>query len=70
MQFVSSNDFQLEWPRSSGIVRAFPEVDRAQWFTVAAARRKFVSGQVGILDSLVEVLRRSGVLIRENPDRG
>jgi predicted NUDIX family NTP pyrophosphohydrolase len=34
-----SNTFELEWPPRSGRLRDFPEVDRAAWFTTAAARR-------------------------------
>ncbi len=50
--FVASNEFELEWPRGSGVVRRFPEIDRAQWFPLAQARTKVVSGQVPILDAL------------------
>ena len=31
----------------------FPEIDRAAWFDLAAARPKFVSGQAELLDRLV-----------------
>ena len=31
---ASSNTFQLEWPRGSGKVREFPEVDRVEWVGV------------------------------------
>lgn len=48
----SSNEFTLEWPRGSGTVRSFPEIDRAGWFDLATARRKLVRGQVDFLDRL------------------
>ncbi len=35
---LRSNTFDLEWPRGSGRVASFPEVDRAEWFTVPVAR--------------------------------
>ena len=35
--------------------REFPEVDRAAWFDLPAARRKLLSGQVGFLDRLEEL---------------
>lgn len=60
LRFVGSNEFELEWPRGSGIIRSFPEIDRAEWFTLAEARSKVVGGQVPILDALAAVLGGSG----------
>ena len=37
---VRSNTFQMEWPPRSGKTREFPEIDRAAFFTVEAAREK------------------------------
>ncbi|BBY06144.1 NUDIX domain-containing protein [Mycobacterium noviomagense] len=48
-----SNTFQLEWPRGSGVVREFPEVDRVGWFPVAHARNKLLKGQRPFLDRLM-----------------
>lgn len=56
VEFVASNEFELEWPRGSGRVRSFPEIDRAQWFGVDEARTKVVKGQVAVLDALVAQL--------------
>ena len=30
----TSNTFELEWPPRSGRVQTYPEVDRAEWFTI------------------------------------
>jgi predicted NUDIX family NTP pyrophosphohydrolase len=49
---VCSNTFTLEWPPRSGHQQAFPEVDRAAWFTLTAAREKISKGQVGFLEEL------------------
>lgn len=49
---ASSNTFQLEWPRGSGKVREFPEVDRLEWVTVGLARTRLLKGQVPFLDRL------------------
>jgi predicted NUDIX family NTP pyrophosphohydrolase len=57
VRYVASNEFTLEWPRYSGIVRNFPEIDRAEWFPLAQARHKLVPGQVPILTTLADVLR-------------
>ncbi|HXO79230.1 MAG TPA: NUDIX domain-containing protein [Mycobacterium sp.] len=48
-----SNTFELEWPRGSGQMRAFPEVDRVEWFPVAQARAKLLKGQLALLDQLM-----------------
>jgi predicted NUDIX family NTP pyrophosphohydrolase len=48
-----SNTFQLEWPKGSGRMREFPEVDRVGWFTVARARTKLLKGQHPFLDRLM-----------------
>ncbi len=53
-----SNTFELEWPPRSGRMRTFPEVDRAQWFSVQEARSKLVKGQVVFLDRLLAHLAR------------
>lgn len=60
LEFVSSNLFEVEWPRNSGRIRRFPEVDRAEWFTLGEARAKLVPSQVQILDALLKRLRAAG----------
>lgn len=59
VRYVASNEFTLEWPRGSGIVRSYPEIDRAEWFPLAEARRKLVPGQVPILQALADALQVS-----------
>jgi predicted NUDIX family NTP pyrophosphohydrolase len=53
-----SNTFELEWPRGSGTVREFPEVDRVEWVPLSVARVKLLRGQVPFLDELVGLLGR------------
>jgi predicted NUDIX family NTP pyrophosphohydrolase len=48
-----SNTFELEWPKGSGRVREFPEVDRVGWFSVTQARVKLLTGQRAFLDRLM-----------------
>ena len=48
-----SNVFELEWPPRSGVRREYPEVDRAEWFGVEAAREKINSAQAAFVDRLV-----------------
>jgi len=54
---VSSNLFEMEWPPKSGRVQSFPEVDRAQFFDLEAARVKLRDTQVPFLDRLLEHLK-------------
>jgi predicted NUDIX family NTP pyrophosphohydrolase len=56
-----SNTFQLEWPKGSGRVREFPEVDRVGWFTVAQARAKLLKGQRPFLDRLMSLPELAGL---------
>ena len=44
-----SNTFQLEWPKGSGAMREFPEVDRLEWAGVRVARDMLLRGQVPFL---------------------
>jgi predicted NUDIX family NTP pyrophosphohydrolase len=49
---LSSNSFEIEWPPRSSALKTFPEVDRACWFGLEAARSKILSGQVELIDRL------------------
>ena len=53
---ISSNTFPMEWPPKSGRTKTFPEVDRAEWFSLAEARHRIHSGQVSFLDALATLL--------------
>jgi predicted NUDIX family NTP pyrophosphohydrolase len=54
---ITSNTFLMEWPPRSGRQQEFPEVDRAGWFSISAAREKIIKGQSGFLDELTHILR-------------
>jgi predicted NUDIX family NTP pyrophosphohydrolase len=53
---LDSNTFEIEWPPRSGREVEFPEVDRADWFELEAARRKLLPAQGEFLDRLLEHL--------------
>lgn len=55
-----SNTFELEWPKGSGKVREYPEIDRVGWFPVAEAAAKLLKGQRPLLDSLLQKLAADG----------
>ena len=48
-----SNTFELEWPKGSGTIKEFPEMDRVAWFSVADAYVKLLKGQRPLLDHLL-----------------
>jgi len=51
--------FSMEWPPRSGRQQEFPEVDRAEWFSLDDARRKINKAQIELLDQLVHTARRA-----------
>jgi predicted NUDIX family NTP pyrophosphohydrolase len=50
---LKSNTFEMEWPPKSGRKTAFPEVDRAEWFSLDQAREKILTGQKEFVDRLM-----------------
>jgi predicted NUDIX family NTP pyrophosphohydrolase len=51
---VQSNSVEIEWPPRSGRSMTIPEVDRAEWFSLAEARSKINSAQAALIDRLRE----------------
>jgi predicted NUDIX family NTP pyrophosphohydrolase len=54
---IRSNTFSIELPKGSGRMREFPEIDRAAWFGISAAREKILKGQSAFLDRLLGMRR-------------
>jgi predicted NUDIX family NTP pyrophosphohydrolase len=57
---LRSNSFEMEWPPRSGRRQEFPEVDRAEWFSLAEARRRVLAAQAPFLDRLQRLLAERG----------
>jgi predicted NUDIX family NTP pyrophosphohydrolase len=55
VEAISSNAFTMEWPPRSGRFQAFPELDRAAWFTLAEAEEKILPSQRPLL-ALLEIV--------------
>jgi predicted NUDIX family NTP pyrophosphohydrolase len=53
---ITSNQFEMEWPPGSGKRREFPEIDRAEWFTLEAAQEKINPAQQALLVELRQKL--------------
>ena len=48
--------FTMEWPPRSGKQEEFPEIERAEWWSVADAATKLVRGQIPFLARLTELI--------------
>ena len=49
---IRSNLFSMEWPMGSGKMKEFPEIDRADWFTLGIAEIKILKSQLPLLAQL------------------
>lgn len=58
----ASNTFEMEWPKGSGHVQEFPEVDRIEWTEPDRAAALLVKGQVPIVERLRKTLVTQGIL--------
>lgn len=56
---VVPGTFEMEWPKGSGQLRDFPEIDRVAWLDVDAARAKIVAAQRPLLDRLIAAVARA-----------
>jgi predicted NUDIX family NTP pyrophosphohydrolase len=46
------NSFEIEWPAGSGKRASFPEIDRAEWLSLDAARARINPAQAELIDRL------------------
>jgi predicted NUDIX family NTP pyrophosphohydrolase len=55
---IVSNTFTMEWPPHSGRQMDFPEIDRADFFDVATARRKIKAAQQELIEQLEKLVTK------------
>lgn len=67
---IVSNTFTLEWPQHSGVIREYPEMDRAEWFDLETARAKIAKGQSAFLDRLAAKVGLVAHRADKHPPRG
>ena len=53
---IRSNTFTMEWPPRSGRTQSFPEIDRAEWFTLEQATERINAAQLPLLEELARTL--------------
>ena len=46
----------FEWPKNSGRLKEYPEVDKACWFKIDQSKIKILKGQIGFIDKLIDIL--------------
>jgi predicted NUDIX family NTP pyrophosphohydrolase len=56
-QPIRSNLFEMQWPLGSGCNQSFPEVDHAQFFSLAEGKKKLKSAQWPLVERLVSALQ-------------
>jgi predicted NUDIX family NTP pyrophosphohydrolase len=53
---VRSNEFEMEWPKGSGIINTYPEADDGRFFPIEEAFKKIIPSQQDILGRIIFVL--------------
>lgn len=53
---MHSNLFSMEFPKNSGIIKEYPEIDQYQWFPLETISESIVKSQYPIIESLKEML--------------
>jgi predicted NUDIX family NTP pyrophosphohydrolase len=54
---IKSNTFTMEWPRNSGRIQEYPEVDKGAWYDLETVRLKIFKEQLPFLDQLTRTLK-------------
>jgi predicted NUDIX family NTP pyrophosphohydrolase len=58
---VVPGTFEMEWPKGSGRIGTFPEVDRAAWWTPAECAERINPAQLELIDRLIAHLAHLGL---------
>lgn len=53
---ITSNEFETEWPPKSGLLKKFPEVDKAAWFSAEMALEKINLAQGSFILQLLKLI--------------
>jgi predicted NUDIX family NTP pyrophosphohydrolase len=55
---IRSNFFEMQWPPGSGRTQKFPEVDRAQFFSLSEGKLKLKETQWPLVERLLAILEK------------
>ena len=56
---IKSNTFEVEYPKGSGKIKTFPEMDKANWFKIDEAEQKIFNNQKIFIRKLKEYLNEN-----------
>jgi len=65
---LRSNTFTMDWPPKSGQQQEFPEIDRAQFFSLSEARKRIHEAECPFLDRVAEHLHIEMAKTANNPE--
>jgi len=55
---IVSNTFSIEWPPGSGNTKEFPEIDKAEWFTLSEVVEKINPAQYAFIAELQTLIAK------------
>lgn len=58
----TSNTFEIEYPRGSGKIESFPEMDKYEWMSITKAKEKINKSQLFFLERLEEIINKGELL--------
>ena len=54
---IKSNEFELEWPAGSGIIKKYPEIDAGNWFNLNDAEKIIFNNQKDIIKKFKKTIK-------------
>lgn len=57
---LKSNNFEMEYPKGSGELKSFPEIQKGGWYTKEEAKRKIHPKLEGYLDMIEQLADKRG----------
>ena len=58
-----SNYFEKEYPKNSGIIKKFPEMDKYEWMEISEAKKVIFPSQIFFLNKLIEKISKNNYLL-------
>jgi predicted NUDIX family NTP pyrophosphohydrolase len=56
ISILHSNSFSMEWPKGTGVIQEFPEIDRYTWISIQSATKLIFTSQLPFLYMLEFIL--------------
>lgn len=52
-----SNEFELEWPKYSGIIKKYSEMDKLKWFSIGEAKEYINKSQLFFINRFEQIMK-------------